>query len=647
MRKEGTTCMMLRAPAVPLITVDPYFSVWSMADKLNESTTKHWTGHNNTLLGFVTVDGKDYRFMGEGEGETIEQISLDINAMNTVYRFANDKIELQADFFTPLFPESKYYISRPVSYMAVRYTPRDGRKHKVSVTICASEELCLNEKGEGKAIAEAVDISGFAAARLSNEEQKPLNRSGDNIRIDWGSFYLAADGKSESNCFVCESCGMQMISATRELDPCAQGLFLFAYDDIKSIEYFGEPLEAYWKRHGKTIEEEIVIAASECAELLYSARNFSDTLYADAVKAGGEKYAELLLLSYRQIFASHKLVSKADKEILFISKECFSNGCAATADVSYPSIPFFLIYNPELVRGMLRPIFDFAATDAWPYDFAPHDVGQYPLLNGQKYNNLDINGQMPVEECGNMLIMTAAATVASKDASFAMEHIDTLTGWAEYLIRFGEDPENQLCTDDFAGHLAHNCNLSLKAISGLIGLSRIHKIAYAQGLSTDKTASGKYLKIAKDMVKKWTVNASNGDGSYRLAFDRPGSFSMKYNAVWDKLFGTDLFPKSVWASELATNEKQFRPYGMPLDNRAAYTKSDWLIWTATLAEDKDTFMRFIEPLWKAYHFSPSRVPMTDWYDTVTSLQVNFQHRSVIGGFFIKLLDFYGTMKLFS
>ena len=44
----------------------------------------------------------------------------------------------------------------------------------------------------------------------------------------------------------------------------------------------------------------------------------------------------------------------------FVSKECHSNGCAATVDVSYPSIPLFLLYNPELVRGMMRPVFKFA-----------------------------------------------------------------------------------------------------------------------------------------------------------------------------------------------------------------------------------------------------------------------------------------------
>ena len=100
-------------------------------------------------------------------------------------------------------------------------------------------------------------------------------------------------------------------------------------------------------------------------------------------------------------------------------------------------------------------------------------MGQYPLLNGQVYGlvremgELLFDKQMPVEECGNMLVMEAATAIVTGDASFAEEHFDTLTEWVKYLIKYGADPENQLCTDDFAGHLAHNCNLSLKAVMGI------------------------------------------------------------------------------------------------------------------------------------------------------------------------------------
>lgn len=238
-----------------------------------------------------------------------------------------------------------------------------------------------------------------------------------------------------------------------------------------------------------------------------------------------------------------------------------------------------------------------------------------------------------------MLVMEANVAIADGNADFAASHIDTLVGWCDYLIRFGDDPENQLCTDDFAGHLAHNCNLSLKAVMGIEGMSIIMSM-----LGRDKEAA-KYHRAALRMARSWASRAANGDGSYRLAFDRPDTFSMKYNMVWDKIWGTSLFSQKLIRTEITSNFKHFNRYGMPLDSRADYTKSDWLVWTATLAQSRRDFEKFIAPLWQTYNDSPSRVPMTDWYDTISSRIVGFQNRTVQGGLFIKLLDASGKLKI--
>ncbi len=629
--------MRLRPPATPLITVDPYFSVWSVSDRLNDTSLRHWTGSPNTIEGSVTVNGTEYVFMGEAKGkETIPQTALDVDALFSRYTFKNNALTLEATFMTPLLPDDLRVMTRPVSYLEIRCTTSDGSPALIKIS--ASEELCLNLKGEGCAAGEKIAFDGGYAVKMGNTEQKPLWRSGDNIRIDWGYFYLASAGKAELSFDEDSDDGMKYARLEKEVRSGERALILFAYDDIESIEYFGKHLRSCWNCHGESILSALRDATDEYEALCKKAKDFSARLRADAEAAGGEKYADLLSLAWRQVIAAHKAAVTEEGEIIFISKECFSNGCAATVDVSYPSIPAFLIYNPELVLGMMRPIFRYAASEEWQYDFAPHDVGQFPLVNGQVYGGNRIEKQMPVEECGNMLVMAAAASLAFGNADFAAKHIDTLNMWAEYLIKYGADPANQLCTDDFAGHLAHNCNLSLKAISGLEGLSIIHRMLGNRELEE------KYDANARQIAAQWVKNAANSDGSFRLAFDRPGTFSMKYNAVWDKLFGTQIFPPCVWGSEIAENFKRFNPYGMPLDNRATYTKSDWLVWTATLAPDRPTFERFIEPLWLAYHLSPSRVPMTDWYNTITSMQRGFQHRSVQGGLFIKLLEYKGIMR---
>ena len=629
--------MILRAPAVPLITVDPYFSVWSNADRLTDADLVHWTGKPNTIRGVVEIDGKDYRFMGNGKDEPLTQTNLEITTLATEYTFEGAGIELTARFFTPLFPDDLEIMTRPVSYLRLSAKPTDGAEHSVKVKIFASEELCLDKKGQLAVDVSTESFDGINAVRIGSVDQPVLGRSGDDLRIDWGYFYLAAkDAKVGS--VKCDECEMTLVTLEKTLD--SEALIAFAYDDVYSLKYFGENLKSVWNNSGKTIETAIAEALADHDELYKKAVSFDDKLYLDAVRAGGEKYAELLQLAFRQAIAAHKAAVDKDGKLIFVSKECFSNGCAATVDVSYPSIPMFLIYNPELVLGMMRPIFKYAESDAWSFDFAPHDCGQYPLVNGQVYGGNALKYQMPVEECGNMLVMMAAYSIASGDFSFAESKLDILRKWTTYLTENGSDPANQLCTDDFAGHLAHNCNLSLKAISGIAGMAIICE---KLGLGED---SARYFDEARKISINWLLRASNGDGSYRLAFDRKGTFSMKYNIVWDKLFGTKLMPADVFDGEVWSNRRYFKPYGMPLDNRADYTKSDWLVWTATLCKSKADFESYIAPLWEAYNAMPTRVPMTDWYFTTTSAMRGFQHRSVIGGLFIKLMEYYKTVKVY-
>lgn len=650
--------MKMRPPSVPLITIDPFFSVWSPADALTGSDTVHWTGRANLMIGIADIDGVKYRFMGNGEEPAMEQVSLDVTACSTIYRFEAQGVRLTVIFTSPLLLDDLPLMTRPVSYIEVREESLDGKEHKINVSISLSEQFCMDKAGDAPVNVTKSRMGEVAAIRMENAEPRILERWGDNHRIEWGAVVLASEGaklstsKRKKITYLAghlnthhrepptETADLRFITA--EGDVVGSRLFLVAYDDLgKSLLVWGEPRGSVWNRDGMTINEAIANANEDYEDVYLRCKIFNEDLYTDAVRAGGEKYAELLQLAYRQSIAAHKLVIDGNGELYFISKECFSNGCACTVDVSYPSIPLFLLYNPELVKAMIRPIIHFARSKDWPYDFAPHDVGCYPYVDFQRYSaNVEtreqyLKNQMPVEECGNMLVMEAAAAIASGDASFAESHLDLLEQWVKYLLKNGDDPDNQLCTDDFAGHLAHNCNLSLKAISGILSLAEIYKML---GRAKDAKA---YTAKAQKMAEGWLKRASNGDGTYRLAFDRPGSTSMKYNIVWDKLFGTNLFPESFFAGEIAAAIRRQLPYGLPLDNRSAYTKSDWLVWTATLAKDKADFETLIAPLWEAYNRTPSRVPMTDWYWTDTSEQRGFQARSVQGGLFMKLLAYRG------
>jgi hypothetical protein len=364
---------------------------------------------------------------------------------------------------------------------------------------------------------------------------------------------------------------------------------------------------------------------------------FEDDMRAKATDLAGERYAALLALSWRHCIAAHKLCAGPDGEPLLFSKENFSNGCIATVDVTYPSAPLFLAYNPALVRAMIDPYFAYCAGPDWPFAFAAHDLGTYPIANGQTYRGFDkdktldiIDTQMPVEECGNMLILVGALTSAEGNADYASKHWKLLTQWADYLVEVGYDTGEQLCTDDFSGVLGHNVNLSGKAALGLACYAMM-----AERLGETEVVA-RYRREAESFARE-IVAARSGDGT-RLAFDQEDSWSIKYNLVWDRLLGLGLFPEDEMRRELAFYRTKLDLYGLPLDNRGTITKPEWMLWAASLADDRALFEDLVERIVRYADETASRVPMSDLYLTDSGRKIGFQARSVVGGFWIRFLE---------
>jgi hypothetical protein len=408
---------------------------------------------------------------------------------------------------------------------------------------------------------------------------------------------------------------------------------MLAYDDQYAIEFLFRRLPGYWTRNGETIGDILRKGAASYASIARRCSEFDAAFLTRCEERGGPEYSALCALAYRHTMAAHKLSVDINGDALLFPKENFSNGCISTVDVIYPSAPAFLAVNPLLLEALLRPVCEYAMLPRWRFPFAPHDVGTYPLANGQVYGGgekEEVN-QMPVEESGNMIILTYALARSTGSTAFAKKYKILLERWAGYLREKGLDPENQLCTDDFTGHLAHNTNLSVKAIVALGCYAKLCDL-----LGETKEAST-YLTLAKRYAAEWETMALDGD-HYRLAFDKPGTWSMKYNMVWDGLLGLHLFSPAVAKKELAYYQSKMNAYGLPLDNRADFTKPEWMIWVATMSGDKAVIGEYARKILAYANATPDRVPLSDWYETKTARKDAFQARSVLGGLYMALLD---------
>jgi hypothetical protein len=653
-----------RVPSVPLVSHDPYFSIWSPADRLYDRETVHWTGKNQPLHSMVRIDGITYRIMGSypGKLEPLKQKSLTVNPTRTVYEFENKQVSLRLLFTTPALADNLDVLSRPVTYITWEMRSADGNEHSVQLYFDCGGEIAVNSPDQNL-IWDKPSISELKTVRIGNPDQPVLKRKGDDVRIDWGYAYLSVPSIQKpqvvtgernklmesfiSSGLITEDINLVqprtakdgLISMATAWNPgklSSAGITcwaMIAYDDQFSIRYFNSDLRPWWRKNGMDMNSLLPLAASEYQKLSVACVSFDEELLKDLASVGGLKYAAMTSLVYRQCLAAHKLVADEKGMPLIFPKENFSNGCIATVDVIYPASPFFFLFSTALTKAMLQPVFDYAASPRWKFAFAPHDLGTYPHATGQVYGGGESteDDQMPVEETGNMIIMTAVLAKMEGNANYAQTNWPVIEKWSEYLLSKGFDPENQLCTDDFAGHLAHNINLSAKAIIALGCYSTLCD------MTGRKDKAAEIRKKTEIMAKEWVNQATEGNHT-KLAFDQPGTWSQKYNLVWDRILGLNLFPKEVIQREIQYYKTKQAEFGLPLDNRERYTKNDWITWTATMADQPEDFRILFEPVYHYAESTPQRVPVSDWYITDNAYMVGFQARSVVGGFYIKMLS---------
>jgi len=295
---ESVHAAALRPPSVPLVACDPYFSIWSPGDHLTDVATTHWTGKEQRLTSLVRVDGKTYRLMGAEPTNVpaLSQSNLEVLPTRTIYTFAGDDVRITLTFMTPDLPDDLDVLARPVTYLTWEAKSTDGKKHKVAVYFDASSEVAVNEPDQAVTF-ENADVSNLNAWRVGTVEQPVLRKKGDDVRIDWGYFYVAMtkDQEAESTVNIAAAArdgfiaGQSLVKTEPEdrlqnnsrndsVIACAINLgevqdkpascwMMLAYDDLYSIQYMKHNLRPYWRRNGWEAADLLKAAAHDYPSL--------------------------------------------------------------------------------------------------------------------------------------------------------------------------------------------------------------------------------------------------------------------------------------------------------------------------------------------------------------------------------------------
>jgi hypothetical protein len=657
-----------RPPATPLIVRTPYLNTWSAADAPNTVWPSFWSGDTKAITGIARIDGAAFVFLGAPGGLTAAVtpmgfVSHTMTPTKTEYVFSGGGVALTVDFLSPVEPGDLKRQSAPVGYVTATAAATDGVSHAVSLYFDISGEWAHGDSTQSIDWAkESVPRAGGNLVVQSFTPASPKPLAEVNQYPAWGTAFLATASASSVTTAIGQDTVVRSLAAsTGALDGSIDAtmprpiddrwpVLGFAFDVGQvsaassapvtlvighardpAISYLGTPVSPLWKAYWPTWEAMVADAYDDAAGASSRAAALDARIVSDALAAGGESYAALCTLALRQAFGGTELVGTSAQPWLML-KEISSDGNVSTVDVAYPASPVFLYTNPLLLKLLLEPLLAYAESGHWPQVYAQHDLGAaYPVAAGHN----DGGGEnMPIEETANMLIMMAAYVQRAKPAdaqSYAQAHYAIAQRWADYLLPNTLDPGCQNQTDDFTGSICHSVNLALK---GIVGVGAMSILAGAAGNTNDQQS---YRSQAQTLIAQWATKAQDGSGHHLLLeYDVQGQWSLKYNAFYDRALGLDLVPAAILAEEASWYASQAQAFGVDLDPRNTYTKSDWELWTAGAIDDTSVRAILIDGVYRYATTSTSRVPFGDLYYTATGKWDAFQARPVQGGMFTLL-----------
>ncbi|KAG5917339.1 hypothetical protein E4U42_007270 [Claviceps africana] len=664
--QAGTTYSPARPPAVPLAVRAPYLNVWLNGEEGKPPTLpghwpRFWTTYIQGWQGLIKVDGQNYNWMGGAPGAPpVDQLSVDYTSTRSIFNMSvAGKVAMSIEFLSPVYPQDLRRQSVPFSYLNVAVRSLDGASHSVQLYADVSGEWA---SGDQDAVVqwETNSANGIRSHKFYKQKQGEFKEDQDSAA--WGNWYWSTadtqgvtykigadkdvrgqflstgrlDGQVDTQYRAVKD-RWPVFSLSRDLGKvggnAVSTLFTIGVAQKNSIEFIGQAsqpqaLPSLWTSYFS--EKDLVsFFFLDYNDAVHASNNLDQRIQRDSVAAGGQDYATMTTLVVRQVFGALAYAGTATNPLIFL-KEISSNSDIQTVDVIFPAFPILLYLNANLLKYMLDPLL---VNDRfhYPNNYAQHDLGTFPRAIGHPKGD---DEAMPLEECGNMIIMMLAYAQRRNDNQYLAANWDLLVKWAQYMIQDAKIPAQQLSTDDFAGHLANQTNLAIK---GIIALQAMSVISTKAGHGSE---SAKYAQYAKEYLAYWTEHGVNKQaGHTMLQYDNKDSYGLLYNIFPDKVLGLNFIPKEIYDMQSDFYLKTQKKYGVILDTRNVWTKIDWEMFAAAVAKPATRSM-FISKIARWINETPTWRALTDLYDVNTGAfpkDIQFTARPVMGGLFSLLV----------
>ncbi|KAI0881842.1 glutaminase A [Annulohypoxylon maeteangense] len=658
-----------RPPAIPLAVKGPYLNSWLHVGSdggnggyLAGEWPVFWSQQITGWAGFIRVDGKAYNWLGAPPGaDLVDQTEFSYTSTRSSFVMSvGGKVEMNITFLTPVTPNDLKRQSLVFSYLDVAVSSLDGASHDVQLYADVSAEWA---SGDGNAIIEWDHNSadGVAYHQFARQNQQAISET--NQQANWGTWFWStkdvegltwqsAADTVVRNAFInngvlpnTKDSNYRAVTDNWPVFGFANDLGSVGTDAVSTlysigmtqdgaINLLGEGSDlttypALWNSYFGSDIDAMTFFYNDYEESASIATDLDNQVASDSIAAAGQNYLTLTSLSVRQTFGALQFTGTDSDPLVFL-KEISSNSDIQTVDVIFPAMPLILYTNPAILNYMLKPLFLNQENGHYPNTNAIHDLGTFPVAKGYTDGS---DEPMPLEECGNMIIMVLAYAQKTGDNDYLKQHYPILKQWAGYLVDEALIPADQISTDDFAGSLANQTNLGLK---GIIGLRAMSEISSLTG-NTDDASS--YLNTATSYISQWQgfgLNTAADPPHATLSYGEADSHGLLYNLYSNSLlnFG-DFVPQSVYDMQSNFYPTVALEYGIPLDTRHTYTKTDWMMWCAAIAsaDTRDTFIKLIAG-W--IDSTPTNMALTDLYDASSGNYpsgLQFTARPVVGGHF--------------